>query len=270
MKASGSALASGSGRSPKTSPQSLQSKAYRYIQGKILAGELSAGEVLSEIALSREIGVSRTPIREALGKLTGEGFLEQVRGRGTAVRKPSRADVVEIYELREALEVYAVGKVARHGLPKEEEERLGELCRQLEDLAQEVAQRGDSRLTRKEMVKFLSIDLQFHLFLLRAAGNRRIVKMVRDARLLIRILAMPHETHDIEQMRRINADHRAILEAVLAGDAARSARLCETHIRRSMQERLDQQDRWERLSQIEMDGDLLGSFLEINGGEDGE
>lgn len=267
---SGSALGSGSRRSPGTSPQSLQAKAYQYIQAKILAGEFSGGEILSELALSREIGVSRTPIREALGKLTGEGFLEQVRGRGTAVRKPNRVDVVEIFELREALEVYAVGKVARQGLPKDENGRLCELCQQLEDLAEEVAQRGDRRLTRKEMVKFLSIDLQYHLFLLRAAGNRRIVKMVRDARLLIRILAMPHETHDLEQMRRINADHRAILDAVLAGDAARSVSLCETHIRRSMQERLERHDRWERLSQMQLEDKLLGSFLKMDGGENEE
>jgi DNA-binding GntR family transcriptional regulator len=186
------------------------------------------------------------------------------------VKQPSRGDVIEIFELREALEVYAVGKVARQGLPEGERARLVELCRQLEALTQDVKQRGDRRLTRKEMVKFLSIDLQYHLYLLRAAGNRRIVKMVRDARLLIRILAMPHETHDLEQMRRINADHRGILDAVLAGDAARSVSLCETHIRRSMQERLEQQDRWERHSQMELEDKLLGSFLEIDAEEDGE
>lgn len=267
---SGSALGSGSRRSPRTNSQSLQAKAYRYIQAKILAGEFSGGEVLSEQALSREIGVSRTPIREALGKLTGEGFLEQVRGRGTAVKKPSRVDVMENFELREALEVYAVGKVARQGLPEAESARLNELCRQLDAMADELEERGDRRLTRKEMEQFLSIDLQYHLLILRAAGNRRIVKLVRDARLLIRILAMPHETHDLEQLRRINADHRGILDAVLAGDAARSVNLCETHIRRSMQERLEQHDRWERLSQMRLEDKLMGSFLEIESGEDVE
>lgn len=250
--------------------ESLQTKAYQYIQAKILSGEYGSGEVLSELALSKEIGVSRTPIREALGKLTGEGFLEQVRGRGTAVRRPSRADVVELFELREALEVYAVGKVARQGLPAAEAARIEEMCRHLASLMESLEHRGERRLSRKEMERFLSIDLQYHLLFLRAAGNRRIMKLVRDARLLIRILAMPHETHDLDQLRRIHSDHRNILAAVNSGDLARSVELCETHIRRSLQERLAEYDRWERISQMRLEDKLMGSFLEIESGEDVE
>jgi DNA-binding GntR family transcriptional regulator len=260
----------GSARPTRAGEESLQEKAYQYIQAKILSGGYSGGEVLSEQALSREIGVSRTPVREALGKLTGEGFLEQVRGRGTSVKRPSRTDVVELFELREALELYAVGKVARRGLPEREARRLEELCDQLAAMADELERRGDRRLSRGEMERFLSNDLQYHLLILRAAGNRRIVKLVRDARLLIRILAMPHETHDLEQLRRIHSDHRGILDAVLGGDSVRSMGLCETHIRRSRQQRLDEYERWERISQMRLEDALTGSFLAIEGGEDGE
>ncbi len=114
------------------------------------------------------------------------------------------------------------------------------------------------------MERFLSIDLQYHLLILRAAGNRRIVKLVRDARLLIRILAMPLETHDVDQLRHISDDHRRILDAILAGDAPLSIHLCETHIRTSRQERLDDYDRWERMAQMRLEDALLDSFLEID------
>jgi DNA-binding GntR family transcriptional regulator len=244
---------------------SLQAKAYRYIQSKILSGEYASGAVLSELALSREIGISRTPVREALGKLTGEGFLEQVPGRGTTVRRPSRADIIELFELREALEVYSIAKVARQGLPDHESIRLDQLCGDMESVAEDLERRGEKRLSREQMERFLAVDLQHHLLLLRAAGNRRIVKLVRDARLLIRILALPHETHDIDQIRQILADHRGMLDAVRTGDAGRSVEICERHIRLSRQERLDDHDRWERIAQMRLEDALLDSFLEIDG-----
>jgi DNA-binding GntR family transcriptional regulator len=124
-------------------------------------------------------------------------------------------------------------------LPVNETARLESLCGQVAAITEALERRGERRLRKKEMERFLSVDLQYHLLFLRAAGNRRIVKLVYDARLLIRILSMPHETHDAEQLRRIYEDHKGILDAVCAGDAARSVQLCESHIRRSRQERLE-------------------------------
>jgi len=229
---------------------SLREKAYVFIQRKIVTGELPMGNPLSELSLSKEIGISRTPVREAIGQLTAEGFLEQIPGRGTVVRRTSRTDLVELYELREALEVYAAGKVASQGLPADFELELRKSCDRVLALVQELERSGERRLDSRQMERLLGIDLQFHLLLLRAAANHRIVKVARDTRLLIQILGMRHETHDLAQLTAIHGYHRSILDAVQAGDAAKATSLMTEHIRVSRQERVDEFDRWERLARM--------------------
>ncbi|MBS1858096.1 MAG: GntR family transcriptional regulator [Acidobacteria bacterium] len=233
-------------------PENLRAKAYQHIRTKLFSGEVAPGEILSEENLSSEIGISRTPVREAMGQLVAEGFLDREAGRGTSVRRLSRADVVELFELREALEAYAVGKVATYGLREAEAARLDHLCARIQELAGELERRGGT-LDKERMERFLALDLQFHAWLLRAAGNRRILKVVYDARLFIRIFTMPHEGHTVEELHRIYDDHRGILAACLAADAARAVQLCQAHIQRSARERLEKFDRWERVSQIRLD-----------------
>src|ERR1700712_3847581 len=91
----------------------IREKAYQYIQSRIADGDLPSGSAISELLLAKELGSSRTPVREALGQLVSEGLLEQTPNRGTIVVRLSREDIVDLYELREALEVYVVAKVAR-------------------------------------------------------------------------------------------------------------------------------------------------------------
>lgn len=236
--------------------------AYRYIQKKILSGEFAAGDVISELSLAKDIGISRTPIREAIGQLTAEGFLEQVPGRGTVVKRPTRADIIELYELREALETYAVAKATRSAPPEGDSVRLFRLCDDLLALANELREGGARRLSPTQMERFIVTDLHFHLLLLRAAGNRRLLKVVRDTRLLIRIFAMRREGHTATELQKIYGYHRGILEAVLAGDSARASELCREHIQASRQERLEHYDRWERVSQMPLDETLIPKLAE--------
>src|ERR1700733_14697298 len=102
---------------PRPAPpenHSLRERAYLHIQRKIAVGELPAGSRVSELLLARELGISRTPIREALGQLVAEGLLDQTPSQGAEVVRLTRQDIIELYELREALEVHAVGKAAQH------------------------------------------------------------------------------------------------------------------------------------------------------------
>src|SRR5262249_11400151 len=85
--------------------RSSRERAYLYIQRKIGSGELPGGGAVSELALAKEIGISRTPIRESIGQLIAEGLLEQSPNRGVVVVQMRRSDIVDLYELREALEV---------------------------------------------------------------------------------------------------------------------------------------------------------------------
>jgi DNA-binding GntR family transcriptional regulator len=237
--------------------QSRKALAYSYIQSRIVSGELRAGEAISEVPLAEKIGISRTPVREAVGQLTAEGFLKHMPGRGTVVNLPTRTDIVELYELREALEVYAVGKVARQPLPPGDFEKLDQMCQEVADLAQKLEQSGERCLDPAAMERFLVPDMRFHMLLLRAAGNNRILKVIRDTRLMIRIFHLQHEGHDVRQLRQIYASHKAILGAVRNADPTLAMNLCGEHIRLSCKERLEAYDRWERMSQIRVDDTFL-------------
>src|SRR6476646_9375274 len=107
---------------------SIRGRAYVRIQRKIASGELAAGTALSEVALAAELGASRTPIREAIAQLVAEGLLEQTPNRGAVVVQLKRHDIIELFELREALELYAVTKAARQAVPETEVKHLQTLA----------------------------------------------------------------------------------------------------------------------------------------------
>lgn len=230
----------------RTRDGSLHHRAYAFLQQQILTGRLTAGAAISEIYVARQIGVSRTPVREAIGQLVAEGFLERIPGRGVVVVHPTREDLVELYELREALEVYAVGKVARQPPEPSELAVLRDACDEIRRMADELRQRNRQRLNDAEMQTFLATDLKFHMLLLRLAGNRRIMKVVADTRLLTRIFSYRREGHDAAQLESIYRYHSQILDAVEAGDVESATERLREHIRVSRQERLEAYERWER------------------------
>lgn len=234
----------------QTRDGSLRRKAYHHIQQRIITGQFAAGSALSEIPLAREIGSSRTPVREAIGRLVAEGLLEHIPGRGTIVVKPERDDIVELYELREALEVYAVGKAARQRLNPSDLAVLRTLCDEVRVIADELRSSGCERLDEAQMQRFLCADMRFHMLLLRTAGNRRIMKVVAETRVLTRIFSYRREGHDARLLDRIYQYHHDVLEAVECGNPQKAMERLGEHIRASMQERLETYDRWERDNEL--------------------
>ena len=100
-------------KSRKGNHRSARERAYFYIQQKIAGRELSAGSAISEVALAAELGLSRTPVHEAIRQLLGEGLLEEDPNGSIVIVRLSRQDFVELYELRSVLEVHAVSKIAK-------------------------------------------------------------------------------------------------------------------------------------------------------------
>jgi DNA-binding GntR family transcriptional regulator len=222
----------------KNDDQSVQEKAYLYLRRRILSGQLAPGATISEASIAREMGNSRGPLREAVRRLTTEGFLRPAPSGGTAVVEFSHRDIAELYDLREALEVYAAGRASEHGLRPSELETIGRLVADVLVLRDKLALSGEPYLNAEDMRRFIRTDLQFHTMIVRAAANSRILKTVADTRVLINIFAMRRNGHDAQQLTEIHRYHSAVLAAIAARDAAKAMRLLGEHIRVSKEERL--------------------------------
>ena len=227
-------------------PTSAREKAYRALQQKMLSGEFPAGSPISEASLARELGISRSPVREAIGQLIAQGLLRPVPNRGTAVLEFGKRDIAEIYDVREALELYAVGKAAEGPIRAADVEELIRLADEMLELRDELQETGQCRLNAAQMQRFVASDLRYHDLLLRLAGNARLVKAVGDGSVLLNAFAIRRRGHDVVQLEGIHRSHRGIVDAVVGQDGAEAARLLGEHIRASKQERLQEYDDLER------------------------
>ncbi|HEV2273647.1 MAG TPA: GntR family transcriptional regulator [Acidobacteriaceae bacterium] len=225
---------------------SLRDRAYAYIQRRIASGDLKPETAVSELVLAKELNMSRTPIREALNQLVAEGLLEQTPNRGTLVVQLKRQDIIELYELREALEVYAARKAARLPLRPSDLERWQHFADEIVQLKTELEKSGKRTLRSEQMHRFATADLSFHNMLMRISVNARIVKVVNDTRLLIRIFGMERPGYDADTLQNIHDQHAAIIAAVAAHDVELATQLITRHIRTSLEERLQAYDVWER------------------------
>lgn len=248
-------------RQLKSGPQrSVRDLAYAHIQAQIAGRTLRAGMALSEVALAKELGISRTPVREAIGQLASEGLLEQTPNRGAVVVRLTRRDIVELYELREALEVFAVGKAAGQKLRSSDLDRLRSLADEVLALRDEMKKGSGASLNSEQMHRFAACDLAFHSLLMRIAANSRMLKVVNETRLLIRIFGLMRRGHSRQDLERISNEHRAIADTLGKGDRGRVMQLLAAHIQASQQERLDEFDYWEHEESLRETQISLSSF----------
>ncbi len=183
----------------------------------ILAGRLEPGAELSEVALARQFGTSRGPLREALGRLASEGLVQITPRRGAVVTQLSRQEFIDAYQVREALETLAV-RLAVPLLSDAEVAHLRELC----ELMAGAARDDEVRL-------FFDTNNSFHEALVRGSRNKRLHELHR---LLVGQM-VPYLPRSLElrgNLQRSVEEHEAILDAIEARDAERAAELLAEHI----------------------------------------
>jgi len=229
-----------------TSSGSMRDRAYSHIQRKIASGELKPDAPISEVPLAKELNMSRTPVREALNQLVAEGLLEQIPNRGTLVVQLKRRDITELYELREALEVYSARRVAQLQLHSIDLDRWQSFSDEVLQLKSELEKSGKRELDKEQMQRFVTTDLAFHNMLVCMASNERILKVVNETRLLIRIFRLERPGYDSAALDTIHQQHNAVIQAVRERDPELAAKLLTQHIRNSLSERLAAYDIWER------------------------
>ena len=199
-------------------PRTLWQRVHEHLREEIVSGRLTPGTELQEVVLARSLGVSRGPIREALGRLATEGLVTIRPRRGAVVRALSNEEFIEAYQVREALEMMAV-QLATPALTAED-------LAAMERLIEEMAARGEAEDTQG----FFEANTAFHQRFFEAAGNRMLSELYRQLRGQID----RHRLRSLElrgDLRRSIDEHRAILWAARTGDVERAVRLTSDHIR---------------------------------------
>jgi DNA-binding GntR family transcriptional regulator len=188
------------------------------IRERVSSGD-HMSEVLGEEQLASWLGVSRTPVREALGQLVAEGLLVREPARGVRVFRPSLEDLTEIYEIRAPLEALAAGMAARRA----DDQFIQEVAQLFADLSE--ASPGLQYSARHEA---------FHVRISQGSGRRRLETLIRTLRAqsepYIRLALQVDEVF----RRNAQAQHGLILEAIRDRDGPRAQRLVSRHLSDTM------------------------------------
>ncbi len=205
---------------------SLADAAYDVLQQAILRGELPPGEELSAVALAERYRVSRTPITEALQRLTHDGLVLQEPHRQPRVVKLQRSDVVEIYEMRAQLEAAAAERAATRITPA--------VCDALEQRLDALGGKALSAKRKPENWAELAIefDLQFHDAVAEACGNGRLRDDIARYRRLVRCFC--RLTGNDDNLQAAIAEHRTILAALKARRPATARKAMAAHIEKRL------------------------------------
>ena len=195
-------------------PRALYQEVAERLRQQIFGRELEPGSWIDELKLCQEMGISRTPLREALKVLAAEGLVTMKVRRGAYVTEMSERDVREAYQLLALLESDAAAQVARLASPA-----------QLEEL-QALHDRLESEAQQREA--FFRTNEQFHLRLLEIEGNHWRQHIVQDLRRVMKL----NRHHSLFRQGRVEeslAEHRALMAALRRRDAAASQELLRQH-----------------------------------------
>ena len=212
---------------------SLEERVFATLEEEILTGKLKRGEALGEKMLSERLGVSRTPVRSALARLSDEGLVESVANKGSVVIGITKEDIVDIYHIRMRLE----GLASLIAAEKITESALGELLESVE--------LSEFYIKKNNTEKLKELDSAFHNIIYAASGNR----------MLTRILSELHR--NIKTYRKLSltvpgrlensiSEHREILAAILESNAERADELTRLHVERAMKNMVEAMENKEK------------------------
>ncbi|MBQ7703834.1 MAG: GntR family transcriptional regulator [Selenomonadaceae bacterium] len=200
--------------------QPLREAVCETLRDALRKGILEPGERLMEVQLDEELGISRTPVREAIRKLEQEGYVIMMPRRGTYVSDISTNDVKEIFEIRSALESLATGLAARRIEPDELET--------LQNLLMEI----EGYIAKNDMEKIVETDIKFHGLLYQVSRNERLVNIINNLKEQLarfRTLSMSYPGRLQETLE----EHSEMVEAIANGDVSAAREAAEHHMERA-------------------------------------
>jgi len=197
--------------------KTFQEQAYNIIQTAIVTGHLRPGDVYSVKSIAKELGISGTPVREALIRLSHKKLVEPVRNKGFRVSQVTDEELDQVFQVRSLLEPWAVGRAAEC------------ISKRVLRRAAALVDRMCAAAADSDLAEFLRLDTEFHLLLVAQSGNATLVQIVAELRERMHL----HGLKRIAQEGGLSgvADiHRQLLESVASGDRAEASRLTLEHL----------------------------------------
>ncbi len=197
----------------------LRELVYEEIKNKILKGEIAPGTRMMEEEIAENIGVSRTPIREAIRQLEKEGLVTLKPRKGAYVSDIIKKDMIEILEVRETMEGLAAGYAALR-MTAEEKEKLSV-----------VAEKFAEAVRNGKTEEMISLDTEFHHLVVIGADNKTLTKMVEQLQEMVLRFRYLHYD-DFKRAELMVEEHKEILEAIDTSDEKRARNAAFVHIDR--------------------------------------
>lgn len=198
--------------------QTKQQQVYEYIKSKIINNEYPPGTPLTEEGICSELSVSRTPVRDAIRRLTGEHLLVMTPGVGLSVSSIGLEDLIEIFDIREGLEALSI----RLFIDRAPEATVARLHSCVQD--------GENAVHQNDFSQFMDHDMEFHRIIDATVGNRRLSSMLDGIYEQINRLAYTNR-EDPEVCRLALSGHHEILRAIEARDKQAAVKAMEEHVR---------------------------------------
>ena len=195
----------------------LRDVVFNTLREAILKGELKPGERLMELQLAAKLGVSRTPIREAIRMLEQEGLAVTIPRKGAEVAKMTEKDMEDVLQIRDALDELAAS-IACEQMTKEQLDTLTETMHEFEESTKS-----------KDLKKIAAADVQFHDIIYQATGNPKLVNMLNNLREQMYRYRIEY-LKDSAVRRQLAKEHKAICEALRTHDRESALRYVYVHI----------------------------------------
>jgi DNA-binding GntR family transcriptional regulator len=213
--------------------RSLQRQIHDHLLGKILAGELLPGERIAPPDLATSLGVSITPVRDAINLLAAEGLVSIQPRRGTIVAPVSANDIVELYEIRLMIEP-AAAQLAAERASNEQLTRIRSLAERLESPA---AADGDAAMALGQYMAEMAVDADFHAEVVRAAGNRRLSTLYEGLRAHVLVARTNFPTLSRRRPHR-RGEHLRVVTGIEAHNGEQAREAMVEHLQRALADTL--------------------------------
>lgn len=195
----------------------LRDVVFNTLRQAILTGELKPGERLMEIHLANKLGVSRTPIREAIRKLELEGLVTMIPRRGAEVAQITEKSMNDVLEVRRALDALCA-ELACERITEEETEQLHRACEAFE-----------TAVKTRDLKRIARADVQLHDIIVQATGNQRLVQLINNLSEQMYRYRFEY-IKDAGQHQRLIEEHRVIYESIVKKDKETASQAARVHI----------------------------------------